>query len=209
MKMKRFVILFILCLTISGSRVSWAQNWSFSIYDATVGSPVGQVNGVTGGQAIVYATLLNYTGTPLSDNGSGGLAPSTSLDFMGLGWTLQTGQTNLELFFLPDPQIPGFPTVLGSTNDSLPGGVFSIPIGFFDLAGVAPGIYEEDFTASATATDINSTIPFGDINGTLRLNVTNTVAAPEPATLWFLSLGTILLHKRLRSITKKCDIFEN
>jgi hypothetical protein len=191
MKMKQFVILFVVCLTVLNGRVTWAQNWSFSIYDAISGSPVGQVNGVTGGQAIIYATILNYTGTSLSDNGAGGLAPSTPLDFMGLGWTLQTGQDNLESFFVPDPQIPGFPMVPGSPNSSLPGGVFSIPIGFFD------------FTASAIPTDINSTIPFGDINGTMRLNVTTIITAPEPATLWLVGLGIILIQKRLRVLTNR------
>jgi hypothetical protein len=198
--MKKIVCFIFVCFFLLLSSNSWAQNWSFTVYDSVAGTPLGQANGVTGGQAIVYATLLNYTGTPFSDDGTGIPAPSTSLDFMGLGWTLQPGQTNLESFFVPDPQIPGFPTLLGSSDGSLPGSVLSIPIGFFDLTGVPPGVYEEDFSAGAAPTDINSTIPFGDNHGTLRLNVTSAVSAPEPSTvmLLFVTLAftTIKLRKR-------------
>jgi hypothetical protein len=189
--MRKIVCFIFVCHCILLNSNGWAQNWSFAVYDSVAGSPLGQVNGVSGGQAFLYATLLNYTGTPLSDDGTGTPAPSISLDFMGLGWTLQPGQTNLESFFVPDPQIPGFPTLLGSSDGSLPGSVLSVPIGFFDLTGIPTGVYEEDFTAGAAPTDINSTIPFGDIHGTLRLNVTSVVSAPEPSSLMLLLLPLI------------------
>jgi hypothetical protein len=145
--------------------------------------PSNQVNGITGGMAELFATIINTTGTPVSDDGTGNPAPSTLLDFAGFGFTLNPGQTDLESLFTPDPRIPFWPQVDGSSDGSTPGSSGYVVLGTFDLTGLAPGSYEEDFTAGAFPDDFNSTVPFDDIRGTLVLNVSAPAAVPEPGML--------------------------
>ena len=68
-----------------------------------------------------------------------------------------------------------------------------MPLGTFDLSGLAPGTYQEDFTATACPDDINSTVPFGDINGPLTLKVS---AAPVPEVNTWQSMDALLLLQR-------------
>jgi hypothetical protein len=176
-----------------------AQNWSLVVRDVAAGTPTNQINGVTGGVAILYATLLNFTGTDLSDDGTGLPAPATSLDFAGFGWILNPGQTDLESRFTPAAGIPGFPQVPGSADGVTPGGVEPVILGTFDLTGLPPGIHEQDFVASAFPTDIASIVVFDDISGVLQLNV-GVAAAPEPVSGMLALLGcfTTVVAVRLR-----------
>lgn len=178
---KRTAVLLVLVgMLCALSSVVRAQNWSLVIKDNALDTPVNQVNGVAGGTASLYATLFNFTGTPASDDGLGNPAPATTLDFAGFGFTLNPGQTDLEARFTPDPRVPGWPEVEGSIDGSTPGISGYVTLGSFDLTGLVPGTYEEDFTAGAFPMDPNSTVPFEDIHGTLVLNVAAPAAVPEP-----------------------------
>ena len=166
-----------------------AQNWSFVIQDNAAGTHVNQVNGITGGTATLYATTFNFTGTPSSNDGTGTPAPATTLDFAGFGFTQNPGQYDLSSLFTP-ADAPGFPQVNGSIGGSTPGSSGYRSFGSFNLSGLAPGTYQEDFSAGAFPDDINSTVPFNDITGTLTLQV-NAALVPELKT--WQSLGTLLL----------------
>ena len=182
-----------LCLLCVLCCSAGAQNWSIVIRDNALSTPSNQVNGVAGGTAALYATLFNFTGTPVSNDGMGNPAPATSLDFAGFGFTLFPGQTDLESLFTPDPRIPGYPRVDGSPDGSTPGSSGYVVLGTFDLSGLTPGTYEEDFTAGAFPTDINSPIVFEDFTGTLTLNVIAPAAnnTPEPGTWTLLASGAL------------------
>lgn len=178
-------------VVISMMSAAHAQNWSLVIKDVLADTPTNQVNGVVGGEASLFVTLLNFTGTAFSDDGTGVPAPATSLDFAGFGWILNPGQFDLESRFTSDPRIPGFPRVPGSADGVTPGMFELAVLGTFSLAGLGPGIYEQDFVVSAFPTDFNSTVPFEDIFGTLRLNVQSGVAAPEPPSVSLVIFGAI------------------
>ena len=189
--------------------VARGQNWSLVIRDLGAGTAINQVNGTAGGTATLYASLFNFTGISLSNDGFGSPAPATSLDFAGFGWTLSPGQFDLESVFLSAPGIPGEPRVSGSLDGSTPGSSGYISLGTFNLLGLAPGTYEEDFTVGAFTTDPDSAVAFEDIRGTLRLNVTaasGVAAEPGTASLLLLLggffprrvLGQYLENKRTR-----------
>jgi hypothetical protein len=177
-----------LVLSVASAR---AQNWILVIRDNALNTPSNQVNGITGGTAELFATIFNTTGTPVSDDGTGSPAPSTLLDFAGFGFTLNPGQTDLESLFTPDPRIPFWPQVEGSADGSTPGSSGYVVLGTFDLTGLSPGTYEEDFTAGAFPDDFNSTVPFDDIRGTLVLNVSAPASVPEPGAPAILGAGLV------------------
>ena len=172
-----------------------AQNWTIVIQDNAAGTPVNQVNGSAGGPATLYATIFNFTGTGSSDDGteSNTPAPATTVDFAGFGFTQNPGQDDLANLFTADSRIPGYPVVEGSLGGSIPGTSGYLVLGTFDLASLKPGVYQEDFTASAYPDDINSTVPFDDISGTLTLNVQGPAAVPEPSTITTFSIGVLSL----------------
>jgi hypothetical protein len=186
----------VLLVLISAS-ASHAQNWGFILRDQAAGTPLDQVNGIVGGTAPLFATILNYTETPASDDGMGQPASATLLDFAGFGWIRQPGQADLESRFVPDLRIPGFPQVPGSGDGLLPGSSGSVILGTFDLSGLAPGVYEEDYVVSAFPTDIDSTLVFQDFTGTLRLKVVvpaeTSAAEPTPLLLFLSTAGVALL----------------
>lgn len=153
-------------------------NWGLVIRDDAAGTPANQVNGVAGAVASLFAVVLNYTGTSASDAGGGSPAPATELEFAGFGWTLLSGQTDLGSLFTPDLRIPGYPLVPGSPDGSLPGSSGAVLLGTFDLSGLAPGVYEQDFAAAAFPTAPDSTLDFGEARGTVRLSVT-AASVPE------------------------------
>ena len=171
-----------------------AQNWGLVIQDLGAGTPFNEVNGVTGTTATLSATLINYTGTPISDDGTGVPAPATQFDFAGFGWTLFPGQTDLESRFTGLPL--GAIQVLGSTDGTTAGDSGYVSLGTFDLTGLLPGTYEQDFSAAAFPTDFNSTVPFDQITGTLRLNVTAPVVIPEPATTLLMATALLLARRK-------------
>jgi hypothetical protein len=156
------------------------------------GTPANQVNGFAGGTATLYGTIFNFTGTPNSDDGTGtnSPAPTTLLDFGGFGFTQNPGQYDLNSLFTAS-DAPGSPTVDGSANGSTPGSSGYRSFGTFDLTGLAPGQYQEDFTATAFPDDFTSTVPFDDISGTLTLNVQTPAAVPEASTI--ASFGILLV----------------
>jgi hypothetical protein len=186
-------------LTISG--VASGQNWGLTVRDNGLNTPVDQANGISGGTAGLYAILDNFTGTPVSDDGTGQPAPATSLDFAGFAFTQNPGQDDLGSLFLPDPQIPGWPRVDGSADGVVSGTSGYVLLGTFDLSGLASGIYHEDITGQAYATDFNSTVAFSDLTGTLTLNVSASAATPEPGSGFVLagvvsSMSLLFLHRR-------------
>ena len=180
-----------------------AQNWSLVAVDNASGTNTNQVNGTVGGTATLYGTIFNFTGTPSSDDGTGTSipAPATLLDFGGFGFTQNLDQYDLgNLFTASDT--PGFPQVAGSIDGSTPGSSGYRLFGTFNLSGLAPGVYREDFTAGAFPADINSTVPFDDLHGTLTLNVAPPAAVPEASTATLLGSGLVglgLLARRRRS----------
>lgn len=187
MKQKRNLMALMVLLPVLSVAPASAQNWSLVVVDNAAGTNTTQVNGTAGGTATLYGTIFNSTGTPSSDDGTGTNtpAPATLLDFGGFGFTQNPGQYDLgSLFTAADA--PGFPQVAGSTDGSTPGSSGYRSFGTFNLSGLAPGTYEEDFTAGAFPDNFNSTVPFDDIHGTLTLNVT---PAPVPETSTVLSLG--------------------
>lgn len=167
------------------------QNLNVVIQDNAAGTPANQVNGFAGGTATLYGTIFNFTGTPSSDDGTGTStpAPATTLDFGGFGFTQNPGQADLASLFT-SADLPGQPTVNGSANGSTPGTSGYRSFGTFDLLNLAPGTYQEDFTASAFPDNANSAVPFNDITGTLTLQVN---AAPVPEASTWQSLGALLL----------------
>lgn len=208
--MNQVRLLLLLTTTLLGAIYSpavWAQNWNLVIKDNLLDTPVNQVNGITGGTATLFATLFNFTGTSASNDGQDNPAPATSLDFAGFGWTLNPGQFDLESLFVPDPRVPGWPQVAGSTDGSTPGTSGYVMLGTFDLWGLAPGTYEEDFSAGAFTIDSNSSLVFQDVHGTLRLNVVAAPAAavPEPGMLGSMLLVAVCaasVHRRRRICSK-------
>jgi hypothetical protein len=171
-----------------------------------MGTPPFQVNGVAGESATLYAQIFNFTGTPLSDDGSGTPVAATKLSFAGVGWTLNPGQANIEALYSAAIGTPGWPEVDGSADGMTPGTSGYVALGTFDLMGIAPGVYEEDFVAGAYATDISSPVWFDDIPGTLRLTVTDRNAVPEPGFGTLLVLGVVFLAAMLRrsSVRRLC-----
>ena len=167
-----------------------AQNWSVVIQDNAAETSANQVNGLAGGMATLYGTIFNFTGTPGSDDGTGTStpAPTTLLDFGGFGFTQNLGQYDLSSLFTAS-DAPGLPTVDGSANGSAPGSSGYRSFGTFDLTGLLPGQYQEDFSMTAFPDDSTLTVPFNDITGTLILNVA-PVAVPEASTA--VSLGVLL-----------------
>ena len=164
------------CLATCGG----AQNWLLTIQDPTRGTPVYQINGAPGSTAVLYGDIENFTGTNLSDDGTGNPVGATILDFGGFGFTQYPGQTDLGSLFVPDGREPGYPQVAGSLDGVNVSTSGFVSLGSFDLSGLAPGIYQEDFTATAYPDDFNSQIVFADITGTLTLNV-SAVDTPEPS----------------------------
>ena len=177
-----------------------AQNWSTVTQDNAAGTPANQVNGFSGGTATLYGTIFNFTGTPGSDDGTGTSTPTpaTTLDFGGFGFTQNPGQYDLNSLFTP-ADAPGFPQVNGSIGGSTPGSSGYRSFGTFDLSGLAPGSYQENFTASAFPDNANSTVPFNDITGTLTLQVN---AAPVPEVSTWQSLGALLLLGGLLAVRR-------
>jgi hypothetical protein len=186
------------------STTAFAQNWLLTIQDKDQGTGINVVNGLQGATASLYGSIDNLSGTPSSDDGAGNPAPPTVLDFAGFGFIQRPGQADLGSRYAPDPRIPGYPQVNGSPNGMDPGSISTTPLGAFDLTGLLPGIYQEDFIASAFPDDINSTILFGDITGTLSINVLGPSVTPEPSDTTFslavvcASLFTIYRIKRKR-----------
>lgn len=180
---------------------AYSQNWGLTIQDLGVGTPLNQANGVTGGTATLYGTVYNYTGTSISDDGAGTAspAPPTQLDFAGFGWTLLPGQNDLESRFSGI----GFGTVqvAGSPDGFTAADSGYVALGTFDLTGLAPGFYEQDFSAAAFPTDFNSSVPFDTLTGTIRLNVFPTVV-PEASTVFLvITTGGIFglsIRRRIR-----------
>jgi hypothetical protein len=171
---------------------SAAQNWLLTIQDRSQGTAINQVNGLQGGTATVYGSIDNLTGTSISDDGTGNPVPTTLLDFAGFGFVLGPGQTDLGSRYLADPRAPGFPQVNGSPNGIDPGSIPFTSLGAFDLTGLLPGIYQEDIVASAYPDDINSNVPFGDITGTLTLNVVAQSNTPEPSGSFVVTISIVL-----------------
>jgi len=169
--MLRVFSAFLVICVIASSSAAFGQNWSLVIRDISANTPTNQVNGTSGATATLFGTIFNNTGTPFSDDGTGMAAPATLLDFAGFGFTLNPGQYDIGSLFVPDARIPGWPNVDGSMDGSTPGTSGYVSFGSFDLSGLAPGTYEEDFEAGAYPDDINSTIPFDPIHGTLQINV--------------------------------------
>lgn len=167
-----------------------AQNWVLSIKDSANGTPINQANGVSGATATLYGNIVNFTGTIVSDDGTGYPAGATALDFGGFGFAQGTSQYDLGSLFTP--AVPGYPQVLGSANGSDPGVSGYVSLGTFDLSGLAPGTYEEDFISSAFSDDAASTVLFGDITGTLTLQV-NSAPVPEASTAVGFGLGLLPL----------------
>ena len=195
----------LMVVLVSGAQ---AQNWNIVIQDNATGTPANQVNGYVGGTATLYATIYNFTGTPSSDDGTGTgtVAPPSTLNFAGFGFTQNLGQDDLASLFTEDSRIPGFPVVFGSTDGSTPGTSGYVILGTFDLSTLAPGTYTEDFTAGAFPDDATSTVPFSDITGTLTLQV-NNAAVPEPSTITTFSIGALSLllfavRRRLKSTAR-------
>ena len=166
-----------------------AQNWNLVIVDSAAGAPANQINGTAGGTATLYGTIFNFTGTPSSDDGNGSPAPATTLDFGGFGFTQNPGQYGLGSLFTAS-DAPGLPQVAGSADGSTPGTSGYRPFGTFDLSGLSPGVYQEDFTAGAFPDDSGSTVTFSDITGTLTLNVS---PAPEPSGLASFGIACLTL----------------
>lgn len=190
----------LVCAALAGLTIpsAHAQNWNLVIVDNVAGTSANQVNGTAGGTATLYGTIFNFTGTPSSDDGTRTNTPAaaTTLDFGGFGFTQNPGQYDLGGLFTAS-DAPGSPSVAGSADNSAPGTSGYRTFGTFDLSGLAPGVYQEDFTAGAFPDDANSTVSFGDINGTLTLNVS---AAPEPGSMtsfgvFGLALGTVCLRR--------------
>ena len=184
------MVLMVLLAVLSVAPAS-AQNWSLVVADNAAATNTNQVNGTVGGTATLYGTIFNFTGTPSSDDGTGTNtpAPATLLDFGGLGFTQNPGQYDLKSLFTAS-DAPGFPQVAGSTDGSTPGSSGYRSFGTFNLSSLAPGVYQEDFTAGAFPDDFNSTTPFADIHGTLTLNVT-PAPVPEASTVLSLGLGMV------------------
>ena len=202
--MKRYLLPLALVLT-GLAQSAHAQNWVLSIQDNTKGTSVNQVNGIASSSAPLYASILNFTGTAASDDGMGNPAPATTLDFAGFSFTQNPEQADIGSLFTADSRTPGFPSVTGSADGSTAGSSAYLVLGTFDLTTLRPGMYTEDFTASAYPSDINSTIPFDDIHGTLTLNVTSPSAVPEPSTgtvfgSGLVGLGLLVLRRRVRSV---------
>ncbi|MCW3050984.1 MAG: hypothetical protein JWN14_154 [Chthonomonadales bacterium] len=176
-----------------------AQNWILAIQDPG-GTPVNQVNGTMGTNALLYGSFLNFTGTLASDDGTGQPASATLLDFAGFGFVQNAGQTDLGSLFIPDSRMPGYPQVPGSADGDTPGDTPSLVLGTFDISSLTPGTYQEDFLAGAYPDDFNSSVPFGTLTGTLTLVVMPSAATPEPATWYILALasGTGLFSLRRR-----------
>lgn len=187
------IFLALCCIT---GRVS-AQNWLLTVQDPTQGTPIYQVNGVAGGMAVLYGALDNFTGMNISDDGTGNPALPTILDFGGFGFTQYPGQFDLASLFMPDPRSPGYPQVPGSSDGVNPGSIGFVSLGSFDLSSIAPGIYQEDFTATAFPDDFNSTVPFGDITGTLTLRVT-AANTPEPSSAITYTIFCVMILCRRR-----------
>lgn len=167
-----------------------AQNWGITIQDLGAGTALNEVNGAAGGTATLHAIVYNYTGTDVSDDGTstGTPAPPTKLDFAGFGWTHLPGQDDLESRFAGMPF--GTVQVDGSLDGLTVGDSGYVVLGTFDLAGLGPGVYEEDFSVAAFATDFTSPVPFDTLTGTLRLNVSPAVV-PESSTLMLIAVTGI------------------
>ena len=196
-----FVALLAMCMA---PQMAAGQNWVLSIRDASQATPINQVNGVSGGMGTVYATILNFTGTPASDDGTGQPAPSTLLDFAGLSFTRNPGQDDLAALFVPAPSGFGYPQVPGSLDGIAAGSSGMISLGYFNLFQIVKGTYKEDFVAQAFSDDFLSSVQFEDIYGTLTLNVTPSVpTVPEPASSVYavcvlLGVTTWLFQKHAR-----------
>lgn len=204
--MRLFHVISLITMICPNACYAQANNWLLTIQDMTQGTPIQQVNGTSGGTAQLYATILNFTGTASSDDGTGNPAIATTLDFAGFGFTLSPGETDLGSLFNPDPQDPGYPSVAGSQDGITPGSSGTVSLGWFDVASLAPGTYSEDFSASAYADDINSTIPFADVTGTMNL-VVSPPSVPEASPILSCALlvacwAVIILNKR-RSVGKQ------
>ena len=167
-----------------------AQNWVLTVKDNASNTAANQVNGISGGTATLFCSILNFTGTAASDDGTGIPASATALDFAGFGFSQQPAQYDLGNLFTM--AAPGYPQVFGSTDGSTPGTSGYVILGTFDLSTLAPGTYTEDFTAGAFPDDATSTVPFSDITGTLTLQV-NNAPVPEASTATSLSLGILPL----------------
>lgn len=200
MRKTGFFLLPIVLMALASS--AQAQNWSVVVQDNAAGTPANQVNGLADQTAALYGTIFNFTGTPGSDDGTGTNTPvpMTLLDFGGFGFTQNSGQYDLNSLFTP-ADAPGLPTVDGSANGSVPGSSGYRSFGTFDLSGLAPGHYQEDFTATAFPDDFTSTVPFDDISGTLTLNVVAPAAVPEAST--FASFGVLLALGGVGVITRR------
>lgn len=167
-----------------------AQNWVLTVKDNASNMAVNQVNGISGGTATLFGSILNFTGTAASDDGTGMPASATALDFAGFGFSQQPAQYDLGSLFTM--AAPGYPQVFGSSDGSTPGTSGYAILGTFNLSTLASGTYEEDFTAGAFSDDPNSTVPFSDITGTLTLQV-NNAPVPEAGTATIFSLGLLPL----------------
>ena len=100
--------------------------------------------------------------------------------------------------FLAPPQVDG------SVDGTTPGSFSSSALGYFDLSGLAPGIYQEDFTGGAFPDDFNSPVVFDDIHGTITLIVQPDITGvPELSTASTFAIGFFFITAMLLRCRKR------
>ncbi|MBB6050741.1 hypothetical protein [Armatimonas rosea] len=197
--MKHKNILLAIIIIMFTIKQAGAQNWILNFADSDTGLPIDTLNVSVGNSVSLYGIIYNTTGTNTSTNGMGDIALPTSLEFGGFGWILNPGQSDLEAVFSPNPLIPGFPVVEGSLDGITPGTSNLINFGTFQVANFEPGTYSQSFVASAYPYNIEDFVEFGDIFGTLKINITpySTSSAPEPSCIILYIIGFILLNIKI------------